>query len=61
MTQKEEGKLLSDVAWLVKIHENGGCMQVRLLKQSIVWLRIMGGIVVTGFGCAIGFLFAKQQ
>ena len=59
MTAAEEGKLLSQVEWLVKIHDGEGCYQVRLIKQGQAWIWMTGGIVTVGLSGWLGFLSAK--
>ncbi len=58
MTAAQEGVLLSQVDWLVKIHNGEGCYQVRLIKQSQSWLWIIGSIVTVGLSGWLGFLTA---
>jgi len=59
MTAAQEGKLLSQVDWLVKLHDGEGCYQVRLIKQGQAWLWIIGSIVTVGLSGWLGFLTAR--
>ena len=59
MTSEQEGQLLEQVNWLVKIHEGEGCIQVRLLKLGQSWLWITGVIVAGGLAGWLVFLSTK--
>lgn len=59
MTAEQEGKLLSQVDWLVRLHEGEGCYQVRLLKQGQTWLWVCGSLVTVGLSGWLGFVSAK--
>ena len=59
MTLEQEGKLLSQVDWLVKLHDGDGCYQVRLVKQAQKSLWALGAIVTMGLSGWLGFLSAK--
>jgi len=59
LNAEDWGRVEQMVADLHAMHHNGGCANVKVLKSSLTWLRVMFFAVCGGFCGWMGYLQVK--